>query len=252
LLVFYFGLVPGGFAFRVQGALLSASSQGVYIPELITTPRYPIFLAFVTFGVLAALGQYIYLGAVTERTGKQFPRALYAVGIITLLTVTGWYAVRLGAPPVEISYLDSAIVTVDEGDVEVVVEEGITITKDREGVNVTVIDGTSRRDMPPYQAISERHIEPIQVASLSPDAAVIFPVIRDDRGRRYMAGTGLSPEFMAVFVGLAIYTSAFIAEIVRAGIQAVPKGQREAASAVGLNTSDTLTLIVLPQALRVI
>ena len=58
--------------------------------------------------------------------------------------------------------------------------------------------------------------------------------------------------YLAVFLGLVIYTSAFIAEIVRAGIQAVPNGQLEASKAVGLSQSDMLRLIVLPQALRVI
>ena len=53
-------------------------------------------------------------------------------------------------------------------------------------------------------------------------------------------------------IGLVTYTAAFIAEVVRAGIQAVPTGQQEAARALGLNYSQVLRLVVLPQALRVI
>ena len=64
-------------------------------------------------------------------------------------------------------------------------------------------------------------------------------------------GLAVSPEFSALLVGLVIYTSSFIAEITRAGIQAVNKGQWEAARAVGLGYSETLQLIILPQALRV-
>jgi ABC-type amino acid transport system permease subunit len=251
-LLFYFGIIPGGFLIRTQGAILSMSSQGVYLPEVFTTPRYPILLAFVTFGVLTALGQWFYLGGVTERTGRQFPRVAYAVGAVLILTILGWMAVRVGAPPVEDTYLAEATVAIDEDAVEITIEEGVTIVKDREGTRVIVIEDTNRRELAPYQAISERYIEPIQIAALSPNAIEIFPVIRDDRGRRYMAGTGLTPEYMAVLTGLVIYTSAFIAEIVRAGIQAVPSGQREAAQAVGLDANDTLTRIVLPQALRVI
>jgi general L-amino acid transport system permease protein len=57
---------------------------------------------------------------------------------------------------------------------------------------------------------------------------------------------------MALFIGLVIYTSAFIGEIVRAGIQAVPYGQLEASRALGLSGWQMLRLVVLPQALRVI
>jgi His/Glu/Gln/Arg/opine family amino acid ABC transporter permease subunit len=250
--LFYFGTIPGGYVFRVQGAILSMSSQGVYLPQFFTTPRYPIWLAFVTFGVLTALAQWYYLGGVTERTGRQFPRFWYGVAAVVVLATVGWFGVRTGAPPVEISYLDDVDVNIGSGEIEIVVDEGVTITKDRNGINVVVIEGTSRRDLDVTQAISENHIEPIQIVALDPNAVSVFPVIRDDRGRRYMTGTGLSPEYMAVLTGLVIYTSAFIAEIVRAGIQAVPNGQREAAAAVGLDASDTLSLIILPQALRVI
>src|SRR3569833_932507 len=62
----------------------------------------------------------------------------------------------------------------------------------------------------------------------------------------------LLPEFVALLVGLTIYTGAFIAEVVRAGILAVSKGQTEAASALGLRAGHTLRLVVVPQAMRVI
>ncbi|MEM6713012.1 MAG: amino acid ABC transporter permease [Pseudomonadota bacterium] len=72
------------------------------------------------------------------------------------------------------------------------------------------------------------------------------------RGFNFRGGATISPEFLALLLGLVIYTGAFIAEIVRSGIQAVSYGQTEAAEAVGLNSGDTLRLVVLPQALRVI
>ncbi len=65
-------------------------------------------------------------------------------------------------------------------------------------------------------------------------------------------GGSLSPEFMAVLLGLVFYTSAFIAEVVRAGIASVPAGQREAGASIGLSRARTMRLIVLPQALRLI
>lgn len=65
-------------------------------------------------------------------------------------------------------------------------------------------------------------------------------------------GMQLLPEFVALLVGLTIYTGAFIAEVVRAGILAVSKGQTEAASSLGLRPGLTLRLVVVPQAMRVI
>ncbi|GAB1471976.1 ABC transporter permease subunit [Chloroflexota bacterium] len=72
------------------------------------------------------------------------------------------------------------------------------------------------------------------------------------QGLRLSGGKILTPEFMALTSGLVLYTSAFIGEVVRAGIQSVSKGQVEAARALGLNAFQTLRLIVFPQALRVI
>src|SRR5215470_2464906 len=71
-------------------------------------------------------------------------------------------------------------------------------------------------------------------------------------GFNYQGGIVLSPEFAALLFGLVVYTASFIAEIVRAGILAVPKGQGEAARALGLSDRQTFILIIFPQALRVI
>ena len=72
------------------------------------------------------------------------------------------------------------------------------------------------------------------------------------RGFNFVGGIRLLPEFVALLLALSLYTAAFIAEIVRAGILAVPRGQSEAAAALGLRRGLTLRLIILPQALRVI
>lgn len=72
------------------------------------------------------------------------------------------------------------------------------------------------------------------------------------QGLNFSGGRAFTPEFLALVLGLVIYTAAFIGEIVRAGIQAVSKGQREAARALGLSGNHMLRLIIFPQALRVI
>jgi general L-amino acid transport system permease protein len=72
------------------------------------------------------------------------------------------------------------------------------------------------------------------------------------RGFNFQGGIAVQPELMALVVGLSTYTASFIAEIVRAGIAGVPRGQREAANAVGLSKGLTMRLVILPQALRII
>jgi general L-amino acid transport system permease protein len=72
------------------------------------------------------------------------------------------------------------------------------------------------------------------------------------KGFNFAGGTRVIPEFVALTVALSTYTAAFIAEVVRAGIQSVHKGQMEAGASLGLSRGTTLRLIVVPQAMRVI
>lgn len=71
------------------------------------------------------------------------------------------------------------------------------------------------------------------------------------RGLNFVGGVTLSPEFVALFLGLSLYTGAFIAEIVRSGIEAVDRGQVEAARSLGLSPGQISRLVLIPQALRV-
>lgn len=76
-----------------------------------------------------------------------------------------------------------------------------------------------------------------------------FPELQ---GFNFRGGLHLTPEFAALLIGLTTYTAAFIAEVVRGGIQAVQRGQLEAAAALGLRGSHILNLVVIPQAMRII
>jgi len=76
-----------------------------------------------------------------------------------------------------------------------------------------------------------------------------YPVFK---GFNFQGGMVLQPEFVALLLGLSIYTASFIAEIVRSGIQGVSKGQKEAALAIGLSKGQSLRLVVIPQAMRII
>ncbi|MEA2983090.1 MAG: ral L-amino acid transport system permease protein [Alphaproteobacteria bacterium] len=86
-------------------------------------------------------------------------------------------------------------------------------------------------------------------------AASGFPIVFNypEAGRfNIRGGMEILPEFMALLFGLVIYTASFIAEVVRAGILAVARGQTEAAYSLGLRPGQTLRLVVIPQAMRVI
>ncbi|MBX5166442.1 MULTISPECIES: amino acid ABC transporter permease [unclassified Rhizobium] len=77
----------------------------------------------------------------------------------------------------------------------------------------------------------------------------IYPELK---GFNFRGGLQIYPEFAALLIGLSVYTASFIAEIVRGGIQAVSRGQTEAAHALGFSNGKTLRLVVVPQALRII
>lgn len=80
-------------------------------------------------------------------------------------------------------------------------------------------------------------------------ARITLPVLA---GRNFVGGHTISPELAALVLGLTVYYAAFIAEIVRGGLLSVPGGQWEAAAALGIRRLQTLRLVVLPQALRLI
>jgi general L-amino acid transport system permease protein len=89
------------------------------------------------------------------------------------------------------------------------------------------------------------------VTALLFGAPVTFE-IPELKGFNFSGGSRIIPEFVALTIALSTYTAAFIAEIVRAGIQSVHKGQMEAGSSLGLQRGSVLRLIVVPQAMRVI
>ncbi len=107
------------------------------------------------------------------------------------------------------------------------------------------------KDMPVAAIATLAFFLPIAAALLFANISVAWdvPVL----GRfRLSGGYHLRPEFVALLLGLTLSVSANVAEIVRAGIQAVSKGQWEAATALGLSRARTLKLVILPQALRII
>jgi len=95
---------------------------------------------------------------------------------------------------------------------------------------------------------------PVIIVTIGVAVSGNFPAFEIPERQRFNLRGGLQifPEFVALLLGLVIYTAAFIAEIVRAGIMAVSRGQTEAATALGLRPGQVLRFVVIPQAMRVI
>jgi general L-amino acid transport system permease protein len=109
-------------------------------------------------------------------------------------------------------------------------------------------DGKPRHSWP-YALVLAIAIPALLSFGLGASWSIMLPELR---GFNFVGGLTLAPEYFALLIALVTYTSAFIAEIVRSGIQSVPIGQWDAAKALGLRRSFVLQKIVLPQALRVI
>ena len=117
------------------------------------------------------------------------------------------------------------------------------------------IQARTDRPAPLWSKFAVYVIMPVSIALIGAALLPAPPLALDRpelKGLNFKGGLRLTPEFAALLFGVVVYTGAFIAEIVRAGIQAVSRGQVEAARALALTSGQTLRLVVFPQALRVI
>jgi His/Glu/Gln/Arg/opine family amino acid ABC transporter permease subunit len=214
--LFYLGMIPAAaLRFEVY-PWFYVSIRGFVIPETLVTARFPLWMAFVGLGLVVAGAIWVYGGRVLETSGRAIPRGRYALLALVGFTVIGWLLVSAAPPPQ-------------------------TIPLAQDGQVVPVPLDQARADGL-LTAADEQLYNTAPLLLLRPER----------QGLRFRTGTAVSPEYMALLLGLVVYTSAFIAEIVRAGIQAVSYGQIEAARALGLKTNQVLTVVILPQALRVI
>jgi ABC-type amino acid transport system permease subunit len=221
-LIFYFGIIPSnGIPLDIFPTVF-ISRRGVAFPELYTTGRFADWLAFIAIGISLALIMWIYLGRITEQTGRAYPRVRFAVLSVIAFAIIGWVAVGLEPNP-----------------------SAVPVTKDGQIVLMSIAD-----------ARAEGLLTPADETLYSPSPILYVPPVQRVNAAGivsgYVSGTQVSPEYIALLLGLVVYTAAFIAEIVRSGILAVPKGQIEASRALGFSTTQTLWMIILPQAMRVI
>jgi len=208
------GLLPqGGLWWTEIQPSIFISKQAFVFPEFLGTANFtPWALAVLLSAALAWL-IYRALAARQEATGQPNPRGLIALGIVAGTAIIAWALLASQPAPATI-----------------------------------VIDGTEK---PVEQARADGDINILAREAEISSLPIVVGLPQKPRFR-FTVGSLVSPEYMALLLGLVIYTSAFIGEIVRAGIQAVPYGQTEAARAMGLSGAQTLRLVILPQALRVI
>lgn len=216
-ILFFTGVMPRD-AIRLETSpVLYLSNRGLVYPSLTPTARFAEWAIFVLIGLVCAVILVIYLGRVGERTGQPRPRVLYGIGLTLAFALIGWGIVTSQPLPTGIA------VAGDDGALML-----MTLDDARAAELLTEQDELLYASAPLHVSVPER------------------------QGLRFVGGVEVSENYIALLVTLVIYTAAFIAEIVRAGILAVPKGQIEAARALGLNYSQMLQMVVLPQALRVI
>ena len=181
-----------------------------------------------------------------------------------LLQLLFWYVLMQGLPaaraawkPIDGVYLSNRglvlpSIPIEEGNLWVMAAAAVGLIAlyalRRRLVARQMLDGQPR-PLWPYALVFAVGLPALASWGLGVSWTITMPELR---GFNFVGGLTLSPEYFALLVALVTYTSAFIAEIVRSGIQAVPRGQWDAAMALGLRRSFVLQHIVMPQALRVI
>ncbi|TMJ91573.1 MAG: amino acid ABC transporter permease [Alphaproteobacteria bacterium] len=190
--------------------------------------RVDVFFALLAIGVVWLL----WLKAPRRDLGAIY--AFVVLPILSFILLRGWPL--LGLPVVESAYWGGAMVTI------VVASVGLAVS-----LPIGILLALGRRSrMPAVKLFSVIYIEFVRGVPLITVlfmASVMLPLFVPD---------AWSPEkMMRALVGIAMFASAYMAEVVRAGLQAIPKGQYEGAMAVGLSYRQMMRLVVLPQALKI-
>jgi general L-amino acid transport system permease protein len=261
LLFWYFGVIatlPDIDEAAALAGLGFLSNRGVFLtwPYLSQTgtPWLWWLLGGVVAGILAAWLRRRAL----RRAGRPGGGFLLGLLVFAAMAVVGFFVVQNTAQlPANVAYElrrgDRGTLFVDadgDGGYTTGVDATLAYTP------ITLLDGegnplaTDHTDGNGEFRFFDLETEGESLAWETPPPVVVNAPVR--QGFNFRGGLSLTPEYAALLLGLVVYTGAFIAEIVRAGITAVPKGQWEASRAVGLPTGKILRLIVLPQALRII
>ncbi len=266
--------ISTGFAFLgreagmpIADAWIAYSPQNTYLRALIVGVVNTLRVAVIGIVLATVVGTMIGIARLSSNWLLSRLAAVYVEvlrDIPPLLQLLFWYVLMQGLPAARVAwmpiygvYLSNRglvlpSIPIEEGNLWVIVTAAVGLIASyalrRRQIARQLLDGQPRR-LWPYAVVLVVGLPALVSWGLGVSWAIVMPELR---GFNFVGGLTLAPEYFALLVALVTYTSAFIAEIVRSGIEAVPKGQWDAAMALGLRRSFVLQHIVMPQALRVI
>jgi general L-amino acid transport system permease protein len=266
--------ISTGFAFLgreagmpIADAWLAYSPQNTYLRAFIVGLVNTLRVAVIGIVLATVLGTVIGIARLSSNWLLSRLAAVYVEvlrDLPLLLQLLFWYVLMQGLPaargawmPIDGVYLSNRglvlpSIPIAEGNLWVIGMGALGLIASyalhRRLVARQLLDGRPRR-LWPYALALVVGLPALLSWGLGVSWTIAMPELR---GFNFVGGWTLAPEYFALLVALVTYTSAFIAEIVRSGIQAVHRGQWDAAMALGLRRSFVLRHIVMPQALRVI
>jgi general L-amino acid transport system permease protein len=266
--------ISTGFAFLgreagmpIADAWLSYSPKNTYLRAFIVGIVNTLRVAVIGIVLATVLGTMIGIARLSSNWLLSRLAAVYVEvlrDLPLLLQLLFWYVLMQGLPaaraawmPLDGIYLSNRglvlpSMPIEEGNLWVIGTAAVGLIASyalrRQLIARQLLDGRPR-PLWPYALVLAVGLPALVSWGLGVSWTITTPELR---GFNFVGGLTLTPEYFALLVALVTYTSAFIAEIVRSGIQAVSRGQWDAAMALGLRRSFVLQHIVMPQALRVI
>lgn len=271
---------------------IASTNQGTFIPSVALSSLGWVMWLTLALSIVAIYFLRRYAKAIQSETGRIVPVFLPAIGIIIVPLVIAYFALSAVSSRNEFTFvavgaepgMDLATYTAAEGRPDYCAISGDSGAVNGRRYLQTAEQSFRRRDffgsedaqsgfvqgtcsliaVPVAQAdtiaadLAESMRGPVTVGVLTDRFAegkaveVSYPVMSSKGIPRFEGGGKISNPLIALWVALSLYTGAFIAETVRAGILSVSKGQTEAAAALGVRPNRSMQLVILPQALRVI
>jgi len=247
-----FGFLRQPAGFVIGETLIRFDAHDSYLRAVVVCGLNTVFVSLLACVAATLLGAVIGLGRLAANPVLQRLASLYVLTFRNtplLLQMILWYALLQALPPVrEALSIAGSIFLSQRGLRLPALEVEPAALLGAAGAIVVAIVLVSR--------VGPRWRLPVLIAPLLIAAAALSGRVGVDfperRGFNFAGGLEMTPEFAALFAGLTLYYAAYIAEIVRGGILAVPQGQWNAARALGLSERHLMQHIVVPQALRVI